>query len=291
MFYTLIGTVVCQVAVLIFGLVLNQGDFDLLNGDDSLMNNSLVFRCALFASSSIGTFLLPVLWLQRTNANTNFYEAADRRDWKSYVAAGAFLLAFSPLMDLIGRWNMEMTLPESLKAVETWMRQHEDSASVITEKLVMVSSIHELLVNLIVIAVLPGIAEEFFFRGALQNIFTRIFKNPHVAIWFVGLVFSAIHMQFFGFFPRMILGVILGYFYLWTKNIWVPVFAHFLNNASVVVVAFVYTRSGKSYSELVTEGLSYSIIAYLGSLILSVLLGIAMYRYTQSKNKYARRLD
>ena len=291
MLYSLVVTFVFQVIIVLFGVLLSGDLSGVVGGENSLLESSAVFRYCLFASSSIGTFLLPVIWLQRTNREVEFYTAQRTSDWRNYVGGAAIMIAFIPFMDLIAQWNMEMSLPGGLKQLEQWMRTQEDNASAITASIIMVSSIDKLLLNLLVIAVLPGIAEEFFFRGALQNIFTRIFGNIHLSIWVVGIIFSAIHLQFYGFFPRMMLGVFLGYLLFWTGNIWVPIFVHFLNNASVVVAAFFYTRKGKSYEEFVSEGFSYSIIAYLGSLIFSILLGIAMYRYTQSKKRYAGRLD
>lgn len=287
MLYCFVATFVFQLLVILFGALLNGDLSGLLSGINPLMETSAAFRYSLFASSSIGTFLLPVLWLQRTNRQVQLYPARGVWDWGYYVGAAAILVAFAPLMNLIGEWNMEMSFPGALKPLEEWMRSQEDIASALTARIVMVDTVDKLLLNLLVIAVLPGIAEEFFFRGAMQHIFSRVFGNVHVAIWVVGIIFSAIHLQFYGFFPRMILGVFLGYLLFWTGNIWVPIFVHFLNNASVVVAAFIYARKGKSYAEFVSDGISYSIIAYLGSLILSVLLGIALYRYSQKKRKYA----
>lgn len=291
LFYSLCCTFVVQLIVIAFGAVLNQGISGLIGGENSFLESSSFFRYSLAASSSIGVFLLPVMWLQHSNKEIDFFIAQRATDWRTYLLAVSVMVAFIPLMDVIAEWNKEMSLPESIKHIEEWMRRQEDSAAGLTEDLIMVSTIDKLLLNILFIAVLPGIAEEFFFRGALQNIFTRIFKNPHLSIWVVGIVFSAIHIQFYGFLPRMILGVFLGYFFLWTGNIWVSVFIHFLNNASVVVAAFFYARNGKNYTEFVNEGLSYSIIVYLGSLIFSVFFIFAMYRYTQNKKRYARRLD
>src|SRR5690606_31006645 len=180
------------------------------------------------------------------------------RDWSSdvcssdlvpmfYVLAVAVLVAFSPMMELIGEWNAQMTLPESLKGVEIWMRTQEDASNDLIKKVVMVDHIGLLFVNIIVLAVFPAVAEEYYFRGSLMHIFNRIFKNIHVTIWVTAIIFSAIHVQFFGFFPRVILGAFFGYMLIWTNNIWVPILAHFVNNAIVTVLAFYYTTQGKTF--------------------------------------------
>ena len=89
--------------------------------------------------------------------------------------------------------------------------------------------------NLIVIAVAAGITEEFLFRGALQRIIEKWTYNHHIIIWSAAIIFSTFHMQFFGFLPRMLLGAYFGYLLYWTRNIWIPVFAHFVNNAIAVI--------------------------------------------------------
>jgi membrane protease YdiL (CAAX protease family) len=86
-----------------------------------------------------------------------------------------------------------------------------------------------------VVAVLPAIGEELLFRGIVQNELKALFGNPHVAIWFAGFLFSFVHFQFFGFFPRMLLGVVLGYLYHWSGNILIPMFLHFMNNAITLI--------------------------------------------------------
>lgn len=84
-------------------------------------------------------------------------------------------------------------------------------------------------------ALCPAITEEFFFRGALQRLIGKWNPNPHFVIWNAAILFSAFHLQFYGFIPRMLLGAYLGYLLLWTRSIWIPVFAHFINNATAVI--------------------------------------------------------
>src|SRR5690606_26747624 len=110
-----------------------------------------------------------------------------------------------------------------------------------------------LLLNIFVMALLPAIAEEFYFRGTLLHILNRVFRNDHLSVWLVAIIFSAIHLQFYGFFPRVLLGAFFGYMLIWTKNIWIPAFAHFVNNATVTVLAFVYARNGKTYEDLQSQ--------------------------------------
>ncbi|HMR19324.1 MAG TPA: CPBP family intramembrane metalloprotease, partial [Sphingobacterium sp.] len=119
----------------------------------------------------------------------------------------------------------------------------------------------------------------------------RMLNNHHLAIWITAVVFSAIHFQFYGFFPRLLLGAFFGYMMAWTQNIWVPVVAHFINNASVTLLAFYFTKQGKTYADLQTYE-SYSIFVYIGGVALSLATGYWFYRYTSNRKKiYGTRLD
>jgi len=277
-----------QVPVVLVGLVVSGDIQALLNGGD-ILPGSAWFTYLLLAASQVGTFLLPAYVFLRMNRASRIFPAEHLRDWKPYVFALAFLLLSGPLMALVSDWNMQMKLPESLHDIEAWMRVQEDNMARVTERLVMTDSVGNLLLNLLLIAALPAIGEEFFFRGALHDIFKRLFRNDHVAVWVGALVFSAGHVQFYGFFPRLLLGAFFGYLLVRTKNIWVSVLAHFANNAAVVLLAFVYTLRGKSYAEL-TAGESYPIIVYLGSFIASAGAAYWFCRYSAEKQTDGKRL-
>lgn len=140
-----------------------------------------------------------------------------------------------PSISVLARWNELISFPSSLSKLETMFREMEDSALAVTDRFLAAKSRWELLLNLGLMAVLAGFVEEVFFRGALQKLIHRWFSNGHVAVWSAAFIFSLIHLQFYGFFPRVLMGAILGYLYLYSGNIWVPIFAHFANNASVVL--------------------------------------------------------
>lgn len=100
-------------------------------------------------------------------------------------------------------------------------------------------------VSLLIIAVLPGITEEVLFRGGLQNMLTRWLKSPWAAILITSVLFSAVHLSWYGFLARFALGVVLGLIFHHTKNIWLNILAHFLNNGIAVTIMFVMVRQGK----------------------------------------------
>ncbi|MGC3948497.1 MAG: CPBP family intramembrane metalloprotease [Chryseolinea sp.] len=148
----------------------------------------------------------------------------------------AFPLAISP----IAEWNAHMKFPSFMSGFETWARALEDQANQMTELVTSFNTVGDLLIALFVMAVLAGIGEELVFRGMIQNELWRGSNNIHVAIWASAFVFSAIHVQFFGFVPRLLLGALFGYLYYWSGNLIVPMVAHFVNNAFGVIMRYLY---------------------------------------------------
>jgi membrane protease YdiL (CAAX protease family) len=132
-----------------------------------------------------------------------------------------------------------MVLPKSLAGFESWMKTSEQQATQFTEKLLKVHTINGLLLNIFVIAVAPAVGEELFFRGALQGVL-KDWKGVRPAIWISAILFSTIHFQFYGFVPRLMMGASFGYLLVWSKNMWLPITAHFTNN--VIAIIFYYLK-------------------------------------------------
>lgn len=194
-----------------------------------------------------------------------------------------FVIMFfsAPLMELLVNLNQKMVFPEFLKGLYKWMRDSEDEAAKATQILLKMNGVGDLVVNLIMIAVLPAICEELMFRGAIQTIFTRWTKNPHWGIWIAAILFSAMHMQFFGFLPRLMLGVAFGYFVWWSGSIWTSVWGHFLNNGTAVVVTYLYQQKIIAVNPDDQHVFNYGLYAF--SLIITVLLFIFYRKLTLTK--------
>lgn len=141
----------------------------------------------------------------------------------------------------LSQWNKGMVLPEWMSGLEETMRTMEDAAMETTDILLSGKTIGSLLLNLIVVAGLAAVSEEFFFRGALQQFLQEKMRNGHAAVWLAALIFSLVHFQFYGFLPRLALGAMLGYLYLYTRNLWMPVLFHFINNATVIVLYYFWS--------------------------------------------------
>ena len=174
-----------------------------------------------------------------------------------------------------------MKLPEFLWRIEDWMKETEDQAARLTESFLNVDSSGGLIINLIMIAIIPAIGEELFFRGLLQRLIAEWFKNAHIAIFLASFLFAAIHLQFYGFLPRMILGVLFGYLFYWTGSIWIPIFAHLLNNGSAVIISYLVNR-GQVSSGYEDFGATENVFLITGSILFTAGLLYLVYRTTKA---------
>lgn len=194
--------------------------------------------------TSIGVFLVPALFMAYmiSDKPAAYLGSENKGQLIHVLLAVLFLFLAQPFMSWMIQWNEGMNLPAAFESIEAWMKSSEQRAKVLMNAFLAGSTFMSLLLNLIMIAVIPAIAEEFLFRGFIQRLFKQWLGNIHIAILLSALIFSAIHMQFFGFIPRMFLGVIFGYFMVWSGSIWVPVIAHFINNASAVLLYWLVAR-------------------------------------------------
>ena len=146
------------------------------------------------------------------------------------IATIGMLLAM-PVINWLGEVNQYMKLPEALSGIESWMKDSEAKATELTEAFTRGTSVTKLVLNLFVVAFMAALSEEIFFRGIVQKVLIECFKNKHAGVWISAALFSAFHMQFYGFIPRMMMGAYLGYMFLWSGSLWPGMLAHFINNA------------------------------------------------------------
>lgn len=165
--------------------------------------------------------------------------------------------------------NEAMTLPSWLGGLERWMKETEAQAAGLTEAFLNVTTTGGFLVNFLMIAILPAIGEEFLFRGILQRLLHDWFRNIHVAILVAAILFGTMHLQFYGVFPRIFYGIVFGYLFYWSGSIWIPVFAHFINNGVAITVSFL-EKSGYLPAGTDSFGMSGNGWIILGSLIFSL---------------------
>ena len=190
---------------------------------------------------AFATFIIPAFlmaWLTSTEKPTQYLVLDTKPNIKALLVAGLIMFAALPFINWMGFVNSKMSLPDSMHWMEEWMKNAEDQAALLTKSFLSITSVGDLLFKIIMMALLPAIGEELLFRGVVQRLFYRWLNNIHIAVILSAVLFSAMHMQFFGFIPRMAMGVALGYMFAFTGSIWVPIFAHFVNNASVVIFTY-----------------------------------------------------
>ncbi len=142
-----------------------------------------------------------------------------------------------PAIEVITQLNGQLPLEEG----SYFVKSHAKSEDMMYKILDMTSG-YELFMNLILLALLPAVGEEFLFRGVLQKIFKGWTKNTHAAVWITGFLFAAVHMQIFNILPMLLLGALLGYLKEWTGSTWYSVIAHFTNNAFLVVLFYYFNN-------------------------------------------------
>ncbi|MCH8330224.1 MAG: CPBP family intramembrane metalloprotease [Bacteroidetes bacterium] len=148
----------------------------------------------------------------------------------------------------LGELNNAMSFPASMKAIEDFLRTQEEETQKIYELFLKVGTTQSLYADLIIMAAIPALGEELFFRAGIQQLFTNWTKKPFLAILFTAVLFSAIHGQFFGFLPRVFLGMVLGYLFLWSNNLWVSIIAHFCYNSFLILMVYMYQKEVINYN-------------------------------------------
>jgi membrane protease YdiL (CAAX protease family) len=194
--------------------------------------------------SQLGFFIFPALiYSYLMGRQVTSYLFIDKNpDWVTALLVCILLILSMPAINWLIELNGRLQLPSSLKDIDDWMKKSEQDAASVTSLFLSNSSWGGFLVNILMMVLLPAIGEEFIFRGVLIRIFREWTGNIHWAVVLSALFFSAMHFQFFGFIPRMVLGLLLGYVFVWSANLWMPIIMHLINNAFTVVAAFLIER-------------------------------------------------
>ena len=230
--------------------------------------------------TSVGLFIVPpLLFAYFTGFQLQLLQKINRQ---TVLLAIAIMLIANPFVAYLIQWNQALNLPDFLEAVQRWMETSEQKAMQLTEAFLAMNSMGDLLINLFLIALIPAIGEELLFRGVLQQLFAKWTGKIHLAIFISAFLFSAIHMQFFGFLPRFVLGLILGYMFCWSKNLWLPILAHFTNNALAIIFTYQFVAN-KIQIDFLNEETPVNISGALISLLAVALLMFLLHKNTSIK--------
>lgn len=280
---------------LLIGIVLSLVFFgpgimdDLLQLSGETLLSNIPLQKYLQIISQFGTFILPALlfsWL--VNRNVPAYLKLDRSPRLSVLFLSfAAILVILPCVNWLMEINEQLHLPGFLSGVEQWMRSSEDQAQQLMEAFMSDTSIRGLLVNLFMVGILAALGEELIFRGIAIRLLDEWFNNKHLAVWIAAVVFSAFHLQFYGFLPRTVLGVLLGYLFVYSGSLWIPIIVHLLNNSLGVVIMYLHNR-GIIATDLEEFGSTSNPFLIIISLLLSALLVFEVYR---RQKKTPREMD
>lgn len=209
--------------------------------------------------------------------------------WQNILLAVVIMVCAVPGINLLADLNSRVELPKSIEFIEQILKSQEEAAAALTERFLQADNIGGLLLNIGLMALLPAFSEELSFRGTLQQIISKDQNGKeqstkvHLAIWITAFIFSAIHMQFYGFVPRMLLGAMFGYVFVWSGSLWVPITMHFVNNGLAVLVYYLMGESENTKN--IADTLGAGDTWYLGvfSILITSLGLLIFYRRTHKQ--------
>lgn len=222
--------------------------------------------------SSTFIFILPavifIFYLRKVDLNLQKNAAA------LYGLVLAILFFSIPLISELTIWNRAIILPEFLSEFEQWAIQSEEQYEKVTKYMLDMDGFGHFLLALLVVGVLPAVGEELVFRGVLQQLLIRGFRNPHIGILIASILFSAIHFSFYGFVPRLILGMTFGYMFYFSGNIMLPILAHFINNALIVILIYMHDQGHIDFDVQAQESTSF-----ISFLTFTILFGLSFFYF------------
>lgn len=271
--FLFIGSIVQVVTIMAVGA--SMSDILGSNGDFSKQPNAWL---GMILGQGFGSFFgfIGTAWL--------YWKIIEKKSWQdlnfekipTLAVFGMVVLieiAFMGFNGWLQELNQGVSFPESLKGLEALLKGMEDKLAETTKFFTNFTSFWQFLLAFLVIAVIAGIGEELIFRGLIMRKILLGTGNPHIAIWVSAFIFAVIHFQFYGILPRMMLGVLFGYFYLWTGNIRVPIFAHIFNNGLAVTIMYLHNigivkTDLESMDDVPMSIVGFSLIATIGLMFL-----------------------
>ena len=256
--------------LLIFGLVFSSVlavFVTMINGGNITDLNNL--QIAQTISQIVGFLLPAVIYAMLVYEKPfNYLGFNNIPGWSLFGILAMFTVI--PFLGMVNDWNDAIVFPESMHALEQQLRGIQEKSDEIIKIFISQGSLFS---SLVIIAALAAISEELLFRSVIQKALIKLFKNVHVAIIVTAFVFSAFHGDFFGFFPRLILGIMLGYMFWMSGSIFPSMLMHFVNNATIVILYYLNTRG---FSDIDVEhfGSTDNVLVIILSLITTVAIFI-----------------
>ncbi len=234
--------------------------------------------------SSLGLFLFPALAFAKLKfPDGDYLRLSARTNFLLVVLAIFILIAAIPVIDWTYYFNQQLKLPSFLSGLEKFINETEKDSDQLTSLFLKTPRAPDVWINLIVIAIVPAIAEELLFRGCIQQVLREWSKNIHIAVWGAAIIFSFIHFEFYGFVPRVLLGALLGYTFVWSGSLWVPIIAHAFNNGAQIVLSYLHEH-GQIQFDVTSDQMEPLWLTLVASVICVGLLWL--YRRIVSERKF-----
>ncbi|MFY7908488.1 MAG: CPBP family intramembrane glutamic endopeptidase [Emticicia sp.] len=271
--FLFLGSVIQILAMMAAGASLT--DFMNSDGDFSKLPNAWL---GMILGQGLGSFMgfVGTAWF--------YWRIIEKKPWKDldfnkvpalpvFGMVVLIQMAFMGFNGWLQEINQGISFPESMKGLEALLKGMEDKLAETTKFFTNFTSFWQFLLAFLVIAVIAGVGEELIFRGLIMRKLLLGTGNPHIAIWVSAFIFAVIHFQFYGILPRMMLGVLFGYFYLWTGNIRVPIFAHIFNNGLAITIMYLHNigivkTDLESMDDVPMPIVGFSLIATIGLMFL-----------------------
>ena len=268
--------------LLVFGIVFSSvlGVFvAMINGGDIFSFKNL--RIIQVLNQVVGFMMPAVVYAILVKEKPfNFLGFNKMPAWSLLGIVAMFTII--PFLGTVTDWNDSIVFPESMRAIEEQMRATQQKSEEIIEMFISQGSLFS---SLLIIAALAAVSEELLFRSVIQRWLMKLFKNVHVAIIVTAIVFSAFHMDFFGFFPRLFLGVMLGYMFWMTGSIFPSMLMHFVNNATIVMLHYLNTRG---FIDIDVDHFcsTDNVLVIILSLIMTVAIFIICNRFSKRQDSF-----
>ncbi len=273
--FTTIFGVVFAIPFFGFDVLESFGNTDMTNPDNiGFLKYSQIV-------SQIGLFIIPpILFAYWASRKTLTYLKLNIKPQLRFLLISTIIIFIAlPFLGWIGEINQSMELPSFLSGFEDWMKKSEEEAAKLIMAFLNVKAVNAMLFNVFMIAIIPGIGEELLFRGVVLKLFKGWIRNYHIAIIISAVLFSALHLQFYGFLPRLLLGLLLGYMYVWSGSLWVPIFIHFMNNAFAIIYVYASGSTDILSSDVEAIGTSENTFIIGGSFIFLCFLMLIMLKW------------
>lgn len=261
------------ILLLVFGLVFSSvlAAFFMLSGDG--MNDITNVQIGQVISQVFGFMLPPILYVMLVKEKPfNYLGFKKLQPWSLLGIVAIFTII--PFLAMVTEWNDNVSLPESMASLEQKLRYIQEVANDTTERFMTEGSLFS---GLLIVAALAAISEELLFRSVIQKAFVKLCKNAHVGIILTAIVFSAFHGDFFGFVPRFILGLMLGYMFYLSGSIFPSMLMHFVNNGTIVMLYYLNKKEVINV-DIETFGLTDNVLVIILSIVTTVAIFIVCNR-------------